>query len=228
MDDHLEGTGWFSAPNRIFELDHPHDILIGAYLCRKAGPDGSSYPSLQSIARACKISKASVKRALARLEAGGWLMAERRTNEKGEPVSNLFTLTGLRVSRVGSGRPHLGSQGTDRWGQGEPLSTTHIEVQPTEGLSTSALASLRVAFAPEGFTVPPQLIEQWRTAYPALDVEREVRAAHAWAVANPANRKSNWTRFLVNWLARSQERAPRVRDRDDQTMDERARELARR
>lgn len=50
----------------------------------------------------------------------------------------------------------------------------------------------------------------WELAYPALDIETELFKAAEWIKANPANRKSNWRRFLTNWFSRSQERAPRV------------------
>lgn len=49
----------------------------------------------------------------------------------------------------------------------------------------------------------------WELAYPALDVETELFKAAEWVKANPANRKSNWRRFLTNWFSRAQERAPR-------------------
>ena len=47
-------------------------------------------------------------------------------------------------------------------------------------------------------------------AYPAVDVAREIAAADGWLVANPANAKKKGARYLTNWLARAQERAPRV------------------
>lgn len=49
----------------------------------------------------------------------------------------------------------------------------------------------------------------WETAYPALVIETELFRAAEWVKANPANRKSNWRRFLTNWFSRAQERAPR-------------------
>ena len=57
--------------------------------------------------------------------------------------------------------------------------------------------------------VPPELVEKWRQAYPAVDVLSELRRMEAWASANPVNRKSNWQRFIVNWLTRAQDRAGR-------------------
>jgi len=57
--------------------------------------------------------------------------------------------------------------------------------------------------------VPPDLIEKWQKAFPAVDVLSELHRMEAWALANPINRKSNWQRFIVNWLTKSQDRARR-------------------
>ena len=57
--------------------------------------------------------------------------------------------------------------------------------------------------------MPPVLVEQWQQAYPAVDVLSELRRMETWASANPVNRKSNWQRFIVNWLTRAQDRAGR-------------------
>jgi hypothetical protein len=54
-----------------------------------------------------------------------------------------------------------------------------------------------------------ELVEKWQQAYPAVDVLSELRRMETWAVANPVHRKSNWQRFIVNWLTRSQDRAVR-------------------
>jgi len=53
------------------------------------------------------------------------------------------------------------------------------------------------------------LVEKWQQAYPAVDVLSELRRMETWAMANPVHRKSNWQRFIVNWLTRSQDRAVR-------------------
>lgn len=49
--------------------------------------------------------------------------------------------------------------------------------------------------------------QEWRQAYPACDLEPELARATAWLKANPAKaHKSNWRRFIVSWLTRSQDR----------------------
>ena len=52
---------------------------------------------------------------------------------------------------------------------------------------------------------------RWQDAYPAVPIPPEIAKAAAWLKANPANRKKNNERFLVNWVSRSQDKAARVR-----------------
>lgn len=61
----------------------------------------------------------------------------------------------------------------------------------------------------KGITEDQEL--RWQTAYPAVPIPPAIEQAAAWAKANPANRKSNWERFLVNWFSRAQDKAARVR-----------------
>ena len=61
----------------------------------------------------------------------------------------------------------------------------------------------------KGITEDDEL--RWQEAYPAVPIPPAIAQAAAWAKANPANRKSNWERFLVNWFNRAQQTAPRVR-----------------
>lgn len=47
----------------------------------------------------------------------------------------------------------------------------------------------------------------WAEAYPACDVGAELRKMVEWCKANPKKaHKSNWRKFIVNWLSRSQDR----------------------
>jgi len=51
-------------------------------------------------------------------------------------------------------------------------------------------------------------IEVWSAAYPAISVTAEILKAAVWLDANPANQKSDYKRFLNNWLCRAQDKAP--------------------
>ena len=48
----------------------------------------------------------------------------------------------------------------------------------------------------------------WKETYPALDVDMELKKMIEWCLSNPKNKKSNWRRFITNWLSRGQDSAP--------------------
>ena len=50
-------------------------------------------------------------------------------------------------------------------------------------------------------------MEAWKKAYPSCDLAVEFAKMGEWLIANPKKAvKSNWRRFIVNWLSRSQDR----------------------
>ena len=46
----------------------------------------------------------------------------------------------------------------------------------------------------------------WLDAYPACDIDQELRKMREWLLANPEKRKKNYRRFIVNWLVKAQDR----------------------
>ena len=60
------------------------------------------------------------------------------------------------------------------------------------------------------YEVPPEKVEEWRMAYPGVDVDGELRAACQWARDNPGRRKTRKgaTAFLNSWLKRSRDGPP--------------------
>jgi len=55
--------------------------------------------------------------------------------------------------------------------------------------------------------IPDALFSKWKVSCPGIDVKREIARAEAWVISNPKLKKSNWERFLTNWMARAQDRA---------------------
>lgn len=79
----------------------------------------------------------------------------------------------------------------------------------------------QVAWSEAGFQIPPLVKLGFNSAYPAADIDGEIAKAHAWVLANPKNRKSNWGRFLNSWLQKAQDKAPRVSGESDWRKDPR-------
>jgi hypothetical protein len=94
----------------------------------------------------------------------------------------------------------------------QTLQTTKAGSSPPEPAETPpALAGLELYEQDAKLTRQwNKLIKAWIEAYPAVNICAEVRAAHAWEVANPKKRKLNRARFLNNWLARRQDRGSPV------------------
>ena len=48
---------------------------------------------------------------------------------------------------------------------------------------------------------------KWKDAYPAVNVDQQLKAIDVWLIANPKKaHKSNWMRCIINWLSREQDR----------------------
>ncbi len=57
------------------------------------------------------------------------------------------------------------------------------------------------------YDVPLSIIEQWKMAYPSVNIEQELQKMIAWLNANPTRRKSRKgiERFVISWLTRAQD-----------------------
>lgn len=240
----IVGTGWFALPNAAFELTRsPYEFAVLAYIQRCAGPDGGAWPAHETIAKATHMSRRQVQAALEALQGRGLLSIDSR---KSEGQSNGYT---VRIWVPGPAQdvpPGRGAQVVRRGAQVVRTNNTQEQNPPVveslpvlrssqsrtravpsgQGDRLRASACAAVEFTPEAFHVPPETVRRWAASYPGVDVPIAISQAHAWAVANPKQRKANWHRFLVNWLARSQERS-RPGQGPPVTLEERAAQITR-
>jgi predicted transcriptional regulator len=80
--------GYFTS---IYSSDLPHRaVAVYMYLRDRADKDGKCYPAIGTIARELKLSRSTVKRAIADLELSGCLHKEQRWRENGGKSSNLY------------------------------------------------------------------------------------------------------------------------------------------
>lgn len=77
----------------LYSSELPHRaVAVYMYLRDRCDKDGKCYPAIGTIARELKLSRSTVKRALADLEQSGRLRKEQRWRENGGKSSNLFYL----------------------------------------------------------------------------------------------------------------------------------------
>jgi DNA-binding MarR family transcriptional regulator len=83
-------VGYFSS---LYSSELPHRArAVYMYLHDRADKDGKCYPAIGTIARELKLSRSTVKRAIADLEKSGRLRKEQRWRENGGKSSNLYYL----------------------------------------------------------------------------------------------------------------------------------------
>ena len=63
------------------------------------------------------------------------------------------------------------------------------------------------------YDVPLSKIEEWKAAFPAVDVEQELRKMITWLNSNPERKKTSRgvNRFINNWLSKEQDKGGRFR-----------------
>lgn len=82
--------GYFTS---LYREDIPHRaVAVYMYLRDRADKDGKCYPAIGTIARELKLSRSTVKRALADLEKNGRLRKAQRWRENGGKSSNMYYL----------------------------------------------------------------------------------------------------------------------------------------
>ncbi|MGN0682436.1 MAG: helix-turn-helix domain-containing protein [Oscillospiraceae bacterium] len=75
----------------IYSTNLPHRaITVYMYLHDRADKNGQCFPAILTIARDLKISKSTVKRALADLEKTHFIRHERRYRQSGGNSTNLY------------------------------------------------------------------------------------------------------------------------------------------
>lgn len=96
----------------------------------------------------------------------------------------------------------------------------------TEPKKTIAATKIKINFdvSSSKFSNLNGKLEVFKEKFPAVNVPAEILKMEAWLMSNPSNRKSNYEKFITNWLMRAQDRAPAKHD--ETAEDRRKREVA--
>ena len=87
--------------------------------------------------------------------------------------------------------------------------TSRLPDTDTDKSSKPSVSHEKIVFDGSSFQNINGQLAVWNKAFPAVDVKIELAKAEAWLIANPKNRKSNYARFILNWLTKAQDKAPR-------------------
>ena len=196
-------------------------------LCDAANDDGECFLCVETIAYKTGMGIRTVQGHLIGLEADSFIWREDRLGRSSIYSVNIETLEVAEKSPLWIKRQLMKRTPAKSAG----VKTTPAETAPTPAKSAGAPAGT----APIPVSHPPinqekkkyeasvqkisfdglkfenlssEQVEVWKQAYPAVNVSGEILKAASWLNANPANAKSDYKRFLNNWLCRAQDRAP--------------------
>ena len=75
----------------IYSANLPHRaVAVYLYLLDRADKNGSCFPAVSTISQDLKMSKSTIKRAIADLEQANFIRHERRFRQSGGNSSNLY------------------------------------------------------------------------------------------------------------------------------------------
>ena len=85
---------------------------------------------------------------------------------------------------------------------------TPIDISPEPFRASEPVSSFAIPLVDKTeYRVTTRELDEWRRAYPAVDVEQELREMRVWCMANPTKRKTRRgaPAFAVKWLAKAQD-----------------------
>ena len=90
---------WFGSVYRDGQLPH-RARAVYMYLRDRADAEGKCWPGIRTIAADLKLSRSTVKRAIADLEQHGYLEKRHRFRENGSHTSNLYTIKRKEIRKA--------------------------------------------------------------------------------------------------------------------------------
>lgn len=202
------------------------EFRLLSYIVWRQGKHTKAWPSQKTIARDLGLSVQGVRNVTRRLQGKGWLEIAWPGGPGRSHACEYAVKTPQKVNR---GLPFTGQKRSTAVevfppekvnGQSDKRSTVVDPNTVRRTLSSSAQADT-ITFDWTTFTftgIPEDLLHQWAGAYPTIDVDGEIRRAAAWCRTNErkARARSDWSRFLGNWLSKSQRDAEAAGQRQEE------------
>lgn len=122
-----------------------------------------------------------------------------------QPVSNMDTQ--VRLGKDSLDKNRLDNNITSN------VILSGAETAPAPNTAPDASGILLSLVDKTDYDVPLSKIEEWKEAYPAVDIEPELKKMSAWLNANPSRKKTRRgiNRFINTWLSREQDKGGRYR-----------------
>ena len=196
------------------------ELLLLLAIADVADDEGVAYPSIATLARKIRMGERNTHYLVKKLCAAHELSVEIGAGPRG---CNLFRVQTFRAANFAGVQTFQGARACAKGVQPVAPNTSLNRHNNNNDIRVVALTSsckkpptrprkapaAKIVLSEKGVFdgIMPTQASQWRTAFPAIDVASEIHRAEVWLQANPKKTKSDYARFLVNWLSRAQDRA---------------------
>lgn len=234
----IQAPNYTQIPNIVFDhwmaILKPAAFKVLICMCRKifGWHKTNDAISKNQIMKVTGLSKNSVQAAIEELENYSLLRKFRHKNEFGHqpntfalhidrPMDKLYQDSNLcgTDQNLGGGRskfdPGVGQNLIQGVGQNlTPQKKDYTKERLTKEYSSDSQSSSE---HPSDFTfsssgkfegITEQDLNAWKTAYPEIDIDREIIRAEEWLKSNPSKAKKKlWRKFLIGWFSRANDKA---------------------
>lgn len=221
----FQPPNYTQIPNEIFDVWMekltPAEFKVLLCVCRKTFGfhKNEDSISLKQIQEMTGLSRKGIVKNIGVLLEHSLIVKEQNKSKWGDFDPNTFA---INVNSVGGGRelstPGVGNSVHHRSELSTPLTTketiTKENIQKNIAQSRAShgheqrpdfsFSSSSGKF--EGITESD--LDEWKAAYPEIDVRREISKAQQWLLSNPSKaRKKLWRKFLTGWFGRANDKA---------------------
>jgi hypothetical protein len=174
-----------------------------AYACEVDSESGDCKTNVTSLSIRCRTRVSHLKHAIETFQKLGIVSI----NESGNIVITNWSKRQFKSDNVYE-RVKKHREVTSKRNVSMAVSETPPDTDTDTDTDKKKLYKEKVEFTNSLFhNIPTELLSKWESSYPAIDIKNEITKAEAWVLANPKLKKSNWGRFLNNWMTRAQDRA---------------------
>lgn len=123
-------------------------------------------------------------------------------------IADEYTKKAMRQGQKSDKNPENIQKKSDNSPEKIPLDKIRLDKKRKDNNTSNQKQKIIFNFDNEKWeNIKPGDIIQWREAYPACDIELELKQMRQWLLSNKKKgKKKNYRRFITNWLTRSQEK----------------------
>jgi DNA-binding transcriptional regulator YhcF (GntR family) len=207
------------------------DKIVFAIILDHIGNNDKCWPGIRTLAKKAGLTTVTVVDCIKRLESAGLLNVDRRGNGKSshytisetaketipetvkETVSVAVKET-IPVKKLNQLKSLHGG-GKETYTEAcKNLTPNQTDLNKTHSVGTTSFAFVLMSKC--FWHLPQAKLDEYKKAYPGIDVENELRKAAQWLNDNPDRRKTanGMPRFLGGWLSRTKPPQPQQNQSD--------------